>query len=138
VLNIFALLQQQASLTTRRLTRKLAACLIAGIFCAVAAAFGVAAFYIWLSAELGPIAACLILAGIFLMLAAIAMAVLLRREVSRPVVIPVQASPADPIQAATSILSALSGPKLSMSTILQLAAAGLLVGLAAGRRVTRK
>lgn len=142
MLSIIALLKQEASRATRRLTRKLIAGIIASVFCAVAAGFAIAAGYMGLASVLDPIAACLIIAGIFLILAAISLAVLLRKDTPRPVAVPVAsmpaAAPADPIQAASSLLSALASPKLSKSTILQLAAAGLLVGLAAGRRVTRK
>lgn len=142
MLSIIALLKQEAVRTTQRLTRKLIAGIIAAVFCAVAAGFALAAGYMWLASVLDPIAACLIIAGVFLMLAAIALAFLLRKDRPRPIAMPAAplpaAAPADPVQAASNLLSALTSSKLSTSTILQLAAAGLLVGLAAGRRVTRK
>jgi cytochrome bd-type quinol oxidase subunit 1 len=155
VIPLIALLKQEASRTTQRITRKLVAAIVAGVFLAAAMAFAVAAFYLWLAAELGAIAACLIIAGVFLVLASIAVAILARREAPRTIVLqapqtaaqavpPTQAGPStratqtapDPLQAASSLLDAVASPKLS--TVLQLAAAGLVLGIAAGRRVTRK
>lgn len=137
------MLRHEAERAGRRFVRKFSALIFGGMLCVIAFGFLLAAGFLWLLTKVDAITACLIFAVILLFIAAVVFAVLMRRDQRTPTV-RMAAPPPPPPAAAPSVdparllLGVLPASRLSASTVLQLAASALLIGIAAGRRAARK